>query len=138
MEPMDDTFDLGPMITTKLVWDMVEHDYVQQFLPECGLTPPSDEGAESAHIESHVRRLAVTPPAAVFNKLAELAADIYTTWKIGRPEDESPLPPEARGEFTEQNTELLQTAGVAIIAQLIEMKILAYGSELIRVIRDGA
>jgi hypothetical protein len=135
MEPMDDAIDIGPMITTKLVWDMVDHPYVTRFLPELGLTPPSDEGLESADRESHVRQLTMAPVAPLFNKLAEMAAGIYTVWKLGADSDGDPEGPD-RSVFTDQNTELLQTAGVSIIAQLIEMEMLTYGPELVRLIND--
>lgn len=120
---MTDSFDLIPLVRQQLAWDMLpcEHDYWRAL----ELTPPSDEGRDTMHAQSHTRMHAVEPFKNFVDTYSILTADIITEvmyQNLLKHLDGEEIPGiETWHEVTrKQNREIVRGAVYPILAHLMD------------------
>ena len=73
----DQILDLTPIVTRKLMWDLIDHNDIGPELYESlNLCPSTEEGEELEHTESHKRLQAVVPIARLVEVYSMLSAEI--------------------------------------------------------------
>lgn len=133
----EELIDLGPGFKSRLTWDLINHDEVQEWLPQFGLVPPSEEGLHMAHEEAHLRELGVRPITPLIVALSNLAADIHATYTIAEAEalleeddfdlqdDDDDSDPESI--YREVVGGIITTGVLAVVSELLQEQVLTIG-----------
>lgn len=126
---MTDEIDLTPKVKMQLAWDLIDHDKIVEWLPKLGLVPPSEEGLEMDHIDSHRRAVRVRPLLPLIGAYTSMISDIHATYIIDSAAEL--LPAETREESTEAYKavafQMMQSAVLATVAELMDNGVIAYG-----------
>jgi hypothetical protein len=132
---MVDIIDLEPKYKARLLWDLLEHDEVRGWMSKLGLVPPSEEGLEMDHVACHKRAALVQPLSPLISAFAAMASEIQTAYIIDAAGDM--LAEDEREDAEEMYSDVvfrhMQSASLAIIAELLQEGVLAYGPEVKRV-----
>lgn len=132
MDDENKTLDLTPLMKARLVWDVIDHDAMREWMPRLGLTPASEESMELDHLACHRRAQLAMPVSGLVDTLASLLAEIHGTYVIHEAGDL--VPPgqraEAAAEYADVAYRMIQSSALAIVSELLQEGLLAYGPAL--------
>lgn len=148
--PEEEIINLGPGFKSRLTWDLLGHDEVQEWLPRLGLVPPSEEGFTMDHVAAHERELRIKPIAPLVAALSSLASDIHASYTISEAEamlggleeeDDDDLCERCAAEAAEADDDdeepehvyrmivegIITSGALAIISELLQDQVLTIG-----------
>lgn len=117
-----------PAIRRQMIWDVSEHDIVEQVCDMAGLTATSPDVAELEHRDSHTRTAMLSPFSPVIKTLTEemasIHADVYMKQlaAMGEKTDE-----ETHELMRQRYIHLIGTSYTAMLAQMMGSELLTYG-----------
>ncbi len=120
------------------IWDMFPHqlasDDYRRIQDSLGLIPSDDDGLDLLHAEADKRKAKMEPIQTKLDQMSGWAAEVVVEYAFRSAQAhgaELPvLPPEIRAMFNTQNTNVIQMAATAIVANLIDTGVLAYGEKV--------
>lgn len=126
---MNEALDITAVIQQRLAWDIVPCDEIDDMWQTLELIAPSEDVAEAAHAESHIRMTTVEPLASIGEIYITLTADIISKvmarhWQEIHGEHPSD---EEQSVMRQQNAQVIQSAVFPIIAHLMETGMLQLG-----------
>lgn len=138
MEETEQKIDWRRPVIADFIWDMFPHqlpanDY-RRIQDSLGLVPSDDDGLNLLHDLADKRKMKVAPIQDRLDLMSGWAAEVVVEYAFrsaqahGMDMTEPPSP--VRAAFNEQNTNVVQMAATAIISNLLDTGVLAYGEKL--------
>jgi hypothetical protein len=122
---MDEFFDRGPLTRRELAFDLLPHDEVQALLPHLNLAGSDSEMFDLEHRDSHERLNAVQPILPLIQIFSSLTAETFNLAYLQPEPDEDESVKARREAFNKQNLAVIQSSFIAILAQFIQMGVVA-------------
>lgn len=137
MEETEQKIDWRRPTIADFIWDMFPHqlagDDYRRIQDSLGLVPSDDDGLTLLHDLADKRKMKVAPIQDKLDLLSGWAAEVIVEYAFrsvqARGADLPELPAEIRMAFNAQNTNVLQMGVAAIVANLIDTGVLAYGEK---------
>lgn len=120
------------------IWDMFPHqlqnDDYRRIQDNLGLIPSDDDGLSLLHDEADKRKVKVSPIQAKLDEMSSWAAEVVVEYAFRSAQAHGAelqvLPQEIRAMFNTQNTNVIQMGVSAIVSNLIDTGVLAYGDKV--------
>lgn len=125
-DPLSDV-DMTALLARRFAWDTTVCSQVPDLLAELGLVLGSPEGMDIDHRESHERLSQVIPLEMLLRAHARVVGTVLTTAVLSSVEE---IDEEGELSFAAQNAELILAGARAIIAQLLQARLLQHGPML--------
>ncbi len=127
---MDETIDRTLLVKRQLAFDILPHDELEEMLPELGLTGGDPEIFELEHADSHARLRQLEPIGSLLHVFSSLCAQMFNEAYL-RPAVGEEITEEQREAFQRQNTAVIQSSATAVLAQLLDMKVLVFNRMIV-------
>jgi hypothetical protein len=127
MDGMEDDspyFDHGPLTRRELAFDLLPHDEVREIMPRLGLDNADPEMFNLEHMDSHARLRKVDPIMPLVQVFSGLIAQTFNQAYLTQSEAQGDISREKREAFNRQNFAIIQSAAIAILAQLLQLGVI--------------
>lgn len=122
----DESPDITEALQRRLVFDMMPCSSSQGAINTLGLNPSSPEGAKIEHMASHARMDKLAPVIGPIHVYAALIAEIWMKVFLASVPEGS-VPEEMKPQIYATQMEKIIEASSAIIANMLDSGMLAYG-----------
>jgi hypothetical protein len=135
MEETEQAIDWRRPVIGDFIWDMFPHqleanDY-RRIQDDLGLIPSDDDGLNVLYDEAEKRKAIMKPIQGKVDLMSGWAAEVVVEYAFQSAKvDMNQLPQQIRDAFNTQNTNVIQMAVTAILGNLLDTGVLAYGEKL--------
>lgn len=110
------------MLKRRIAWDVAPCDVAAEVIKFMGLTPGSDEVAETEHVQAHRRLEAVKPILPYLDNMSRYAADAIVSAMIVSADPDADVEAE-KDAALERLTPVVYMAAWGILAELLDSEV---------------